>query len=396
MSLNVKPVILAFALGCLGAACCSTIAAEPAKIRFEKVLLDPKFRSEGVAVADFNNDGKLDIAAGSVYYAAPDWKMTPIFAKAEEHNPKSYSGSFANFADDLNGDGWPDYILVGFPGEQTWWFENPRNQPGPWKKHLLTAVTNNESPQYVDIDGDGRRALIVAISPDPKQPDGPQRRMAILRRGDKPEDPWSIQTISAPAAANTTKYAHGLGVGDINGDGRKDVVVPQGWWENPGDRDVEEWTFHSAPLGQAAADMHVFDFNGDGKADVLSSSAHNYGIWWHEQTKEGWKTHTIDDSYSQTHALRLVDINGNGRPDFVTGKRWWAHGGRDPGGNDPAVMFWYELGGEPGKPTWTAHQFDHDSGPGTQFQVIDVNGDGLPDVVTSNKKGTHLFIQKRD
>lgn len=369
-------------------------ADEPPKLRFEKIQLDPKFRSEGVAAADFNQDGKLDIAAGSVYYAAPDWKMVPIFEQAEEHDPKKYSGSFANFADDLNGDGWPDLILVDFPGKQTWWFENPQNKPGAWKRHELTPITNNESPQYVDIDGDGQRELIAGVNVGEGGPDAPSRQMAIIRRGDKPEQPWTIQPISKPGAASTTKYAHGLGIGDINGDGRNDIVVPQGWWENPGDPTAEEWKFHNVALGDKAADMHVYDFDNDGDADVLSSSAHNYGIWWHEQTADGWKTHTIDDSFSQTHALCLADLNGDGRPDFVTGKRWWAHGGRDPGGNDPAVFFWYEL--DPEKAAWTAHQFDHNSGPGTQFQLIDINGDGLLDVITSNKKGTHLFTQVRE
>ena len=200
-----------------------------------------------------------------------------------------------------------------------------------------------------------------------------------------------------PAAAGTRKYSHGLGCGDINGDNRADIVVAKGWYEAPGLPRKGPWKFHAAPFGDKAAHMFVFDIDADGDADVLSSSPHAFGIWWHEQLgPDKWKSHEIDRSYSQTHSICLADINSDGLPDFVTGKRWWAHGGRDPGGNDPAVMCWYELQREKGRVKWIRHQFDHQSGVGTQFTVTDVNADGLLDVVTPNKRGVFYFEQHRD
>lgn len=369
----------------------------PAKIRFKRTQLDAKFRSEGAAVGDFNHDGKLDISAGSVYYAAPDWKMHVVAEKAEEYDPHGYSHSFCNFADDLNGDGRTDLLVVDFPGQQTWWFEQPQSAEGAWKRHVLTPVTNNEGPLYLDVDGDGQRELVAAFSPDAKNPDGPDRQMGVIRRSADPLAPWKIEAISAKAAPGTVKYAHGLGVGDVNRDGRNDVLVPEGWWEAPEKPGDTPWQFHAAPFGQPCSNMHVYDFDGDGDNDVLSSAAHQIGIWWHEQTADGWKTHEIDRSFSQTHSLCLADINGDGLPDFVTGKRWWAHGPNgDVNPGDPAVMYWFELTRQDGKPVWIPHEFDHDSGVGTQFEEADVNGDGLLDVVTSNKKGVNYFQQVRE
>ncbi len=367
------------------------------QIRFKRTQLDAKFRSEGASVGDFNHDGKMDISAGSVYYAGPDWQMHVVGEKADEYDPHGYSHSFCNFADDINGDGWTDLLVVDFPGQQTWWLENPKKAEGPWKRHVATPVTNNESPAYLDVDGDGKRELIIGFSPDPKEPDGPERQMAIVRRGADVYQPWPITAISVKDAPGTRKYAHGLGVGDVNRDGRSDVLVKEGWWEGPADAKAAEWKFHAAPLGADCANMYVYDFDGDGDNDVLSSAAHQIGIWWHEQTPDGWKTHEIDKSFSQTHAMCLADINGDGLMDFVTGKRWWAHGPKgDVNPDHPAVMYWFELTRKDGKPVWIPHQFDHDSGVGTQFEVADINGDGLLDVATSNKKGVNYFQQVRE
>ncbi|NUQ62132.1 MAG: VCBS repeat-containing protein [Pirellulales bacterium] len=365
------------------------------KVAFKRTQIDPVFRSEGVAVADFNGDGKKDIAAGSVYYAGPDWAMHAVLEQPNAFSPDQYSDVFACFVADVNGDGRTDLITVGVPGGETFWFENPGSSGGPWKRRVAAAVTNNESPIWTDLTGDGRAELVFGYSPDPENPDCPQRRMAYAGPGKTWSGAWPIRAFSEPEAPGSKKYAHGLGVGDLNGDGRNDVVTTEGWWERPADGNGETWPFHAARLGDESAHMAIEDFDGDGDRDVLSSSAHGFGIWWHEQTADGWAAHTIDDTVSQTHALCLADINGDGLMDFVTGKRWRAHMTGDPGGDMPAVVVWYELGRKEGRPTWTRHAVDHDSGVGTQFEVADVNGDGLLDIVTSNKKGVFYFEQVR-
>ena len=259
--------------------------------------------------------------------------------------------------------------------------------------HQHTPVTNNETPAYLDLDGDGQRDLICAVAPSTKESDGPDRQMAIVKRGSDANAPWTIVPISKKAAPGTQKYSHGLGVGDVNLDGKNDILCGDGWWENPG-KQADEWEFHQASWGGQASNIFAYDIDGDKDNDIVTSSPHGFGLWWHENLGDGkYQKHEIDMTFSQIPAICLADMNGDGLQDLVCGKRWWAHAAGDPGVNDPAVFNWIELKRENGKATFVTHQFDHDSGHGTQFEVADVNKDGKLDIVASNKKGTHLFLQ---
>jgi HEAT repeat protein len=358
-------------------------AAALSPVAFRRVKVDGAFRSEGVAVADFNRDGLLDIATGNILYWGPDWKPLPMLGAAKEYKPEGYSDEFLCFAEDVDRDGWTDLIVVGFPGAKTRWLRNPGRRGGPWKEFPAVEKTGNESPEWVDVDKEGRKELVFVS----------ENGMAFARPGADPTKLWPIRVIASP---DDPRSAHGLGVGDINGDGRNDVVCPEGWWEAPAERMRLPWTFHRAKLGfEAPAQMLVLDVDGDGRADVVSSGAHRYGLWWYEQTPQGWKPHEIDHNISQLHALHLADLNSDGLPDLVTGKRYWAHREGDEGIDDPAVICWFEFRRETGKPTWIRHDIDSDSGVGLHFQVIDLNGDGLLDIVTSNKKGVYVFLQEK-
>ncbi len=352
-------------------------------VTFRRIKVDGVFRSEGVAVADFNRDGHLDIATGNMLYLGPDWRPQPMLAAPKEYKPEGYSDEFLCFAEDIDHDGWTDLIVVGFPGTKTRWLRNPGRRGGPWKEFLAVEKTGNESPQWVDVYKDGRKELVFVSD----------NGMALARPGADPTKPWTIRVIAGP---QDPRPGHGLGVGDINGDGRNDIICPEGWWEGPADPSRVPWVFHRAKLGfEAPAQMLVFDVNGDGRPDVVSSAAHRYGLWWYEQTPDGWVPHEIDRSVSQLHALHTADINGDGLPDLVTGKRFWAHREGDEGIDDPAVLCWFEMKRENGKPSWIRHDIDWDSGVGLHFEVVDINGDGLPDIVTSNKKGVYVFLQEK-
>lgn len=379
-----------------------------------RLPLDDQLRSEGVAAADVNRDGRTDVFAGDVWYEAPEsangvvpsagWTMHAIRPVGEYNPAGGYADSFSNFAYDVNGDAWDDLILIGFPGEKCFWYENPQNKSGHWKEHLIWHSACNESPAFADLSGDGRPELFMGSQPES------QLGFLSVPSPDQTNEPWTFQAISRPGNRGengTHRYYHGLGSGDLNNDGKTDVLIPHGWWEGPIVSSSEHWTFHPLMLAKPgaekplrAAHMSVDDLDLDGDNDILMSSAHTYGVWWFENVSGNeasqFRYHLIDDAYSQTHAMHYVDVNGDGQNDLVTGKRYFAHNGNDPGGKEPVVMYWYEIQRQAGRlPRFLRHEIiaGRDTGIGTQFAVEDMNGDGRIDIVLSNKKGVNLLLQ---
>lgn len=384
-----------FSACCLSGGCKTTVpssiaATSAEKISFSKQVLLNEFIAEGVAVGDVNKDGLVDVLAGAYWFEAPNWTKHEITKPEKFEYDKGYSDAFISQTMDVNFDGWTDFLRLGFPGKEAFWFENPKGVSGHWKKHLIHDAVGNESAGFFDMDGDGRLDLLGGNANKKqmtwyKAPTG----VGSLE--------WEAFPISKEAALGAEPFSHGLGLGDMNGDGRKDVIITDGWWEAPQDVRQPGWVFHDANFGQAAAQMYAYDFDADGDQDVVSSSAHGLGIWWHEQVKgEGgkatWKTHLIAEAFSQTHGLALTDINKDGIPDLVTGMRYFAHMGRDPGELNPPVLYWFELK-QGAAPSWIPHPIDNASGIGVDVVVKDITGDGLDDIVVANKKGVFVFKQ---
>lgn len=371
-----------------------TVDAQPTikksgSVVFKKHIISPVFVSEGVAVADVNKDGKMDILAGRYWFQAPGWQQHTIHSDTLNPVP-GYSTSFLNYSMDVNNDGWPDLIRFDQPGGICVWYQNPQNKKTLWQSHLILATAGNENPAFADVDGYGRMDIICNDITS-KQVIWLQSPMA------KNDTVWQRHIISNDATRGTDKYTHGLGWGDVNKDGRNDVIIKSGWWQSPQTVTDSNWVFHEANFGADCSNMFVLDVDKDGDQDIISSSAHDYGIWWYEQQKDNngnstWVTHTISQLFSESHSLVLEDVNGDGYPDLVTGKRYYAHNGGDPGGHEAAVLYWFEF--IPGKnPSWIPHLIDSNSGVGLSFVVQDINKDNKKDIIISNKKGVFFFEQ---
>ncbi|GAB3939882.1 FG-GAP-like repeat-containing protein [Spirosoma harenae] len=361
---------------------------------FKKTKITGDFISEGVAVADLNKDGKLDVVAGYYWFEAPNWTRHEMAPSRTFDPRKEYSNSFLDMGMDVNQDGWQDVVIVDFPGLPGFWFENPKNNAsGVWKKHILADSMGiaNESPGFIDIDGDGRLDILCG--------DKAKKQIVWLKAPSKPgETEWKRFPLSQENVPGTEIFSHGIGYGDIDKDGLNDVVVREGWFKGTADKKSGNWVFHPANLGEPCSHMQIIDVNGDGKNDVVSASAHALGIWWHEQIvdeqgKINFKTHLMSNTTAQTHSSIMADLNGDGRKDYITGKRFLAHHGRDPGDADPGILMWFEF--TPGKePYYKEHIIDNDSGSGLNIVAQDMNGDKKIDIVIANKNGVFLFENK--
>lgn len=399
----------------------TALAAPPHEIRFEKLTLTGEYWCDGVNAADVDRDGRMDVIAGPFWYAGPDFKTRRTFyepvPQALETTP---SNSMFSFPHDFNGDGWIDVLVLGrVLFHEAYWYENPGReglaQPDArWRKHFVAPRVFGESPAFQDVDGDGKPEL-VSIS---GQTAGDKIKQWGWYQPDwaAPTKPWRFVPITEKAAFD--HYYHGEGIGDINGDGRLDLVLNEGWWEQPaaGAPPGTRWTKHAFTFSpdRGGAQILVYDVNGDGRNDVVTAlNAHGWGLSWFEQTRDaagaiGFIAHRMMGTreeekrfgvaFSQPHALTLADLDGDQLPDVITGKRRWAHGPK--GDVEPmatpvnyAFLLRRDRRAEGGA-TFLPTLIDDASALGTQVTAIDVNGDQVPDVLTASKLGTFVFLTR--
>ncbi|HEX8547290.1 MAG TPA: VCBS repeat-containing protein [Cytophagaceae bacterium] len=356
----------------------------PLKFR-KQIVASESF--ESVGVFDVNSDGKADIVSGSFWYEAPAFQKRHYIGPVKRYG--EYWDDFSTISLDINGDGRLDFVTGGWWGNNVRWKENP-GEENEWKEYIIDETGNVESTRGWDIDGDGTIEIC---------PNNPGYPLKFYKLEKDAQGKGTGKFIKAIIAEN---QGHGLGFGDINGDGRGDFIISDGWLEGPADPLSGKWRLHSEfNLGTASVPILVEDVNGDGKKDLLVGQAHGYGLDWYEQTiekstkKRSWIKHPIDPFNSQFHTMEWTDLDSDGKSELITGKRFRAHNDGDMGPKDPLGIYYYKWNGESfTKQNISYGEYGEGKGTGIYLSIVDLRGTGRKDIVVAGKDGLCIFYNE--
>ena len=391
-----RPTALAGAvlfLGVIGSA-----ATRPPDIPFRIQMLDGG-SSETAAVADINSDGRLDIVSGEHWYegAVVDEAQVPRARLLEQLHRRLQRSAGRRRRRRLSGHRQRHLVReedLVVPESRQGRGRLGRGADQRRLQHRVRDARRHRQRRQGDRDrraGERHRPGVVRGEYSSGLGARPARRsLGEGARGSELRVPspdfWIKHVVS------DRSYGHGIGFGDVNKDGRNDILTPRGWLEAPADpRAAGNWTYHAAwesvnvpvtpreapaarrrpvPRRRRASPSSGSCTCSTSTATAATTSsrppAMTSACSGSSRAPDGkWTKRIIDNAWSQGHASTLIDINGDGRLDFVTGKRFMAHNGSDPGEREPLGVYWYEYrpvapaaGGGAPQVEWIRHLID--------------------------------------
>jgi hypothetical protein len=355
-------------------------------IQFRKQMIASE-SFESVGVFDVNNDKLPDLVSGAFWYEGPGFVKRHVITQPTRFG--EFYNDFSTIPMDVDGDGWIDFITGGWNDQEIYWRKNPEAYDREWKNQTIGKTGNVETTRAWDIDGDGVQEIV---------PNNPGRPLKVFRL---------ITNAKGKGTGKFTEHVvwesqgHGLGFGDLDKDGRGDLIISNGWLEAPQKPFSEKWIFHEEfNLGKVSIPILVTDVNGDGTNDFIGGQGHDYGLHWYEQRidasgSRSWYKHAIDPSGSQYHTMEWTDLDNDGRNELITGKRYRAHNDDDPGAADAIGLYYFK---------WNGKSFDKNiisygilgegKGTGNYFSVADVNNDNRKDIIVAGKDGLFVFYNE--
>ncbi len=403
------------------------IVQVPGSLSFQKVIIHERFLAESASIGDFNKDGNPDVASGRRWWEGPAFTVEHTFRTGHEDLPPEepndgVSDDWADFAYDVDGDGWDDIIDLASPDTTSalavdnpvpdgsgYWFQNPGAAAQElWTKHLISDDIRMEQRALVDMTGDGYPELLGGALADTT------KGYYQADQAD-PTAPWTFHSVTRQYDFYGGGWIHGIGAGDVDGNGTQDLLERSGCWLQS---ETGTWEFVNVGFNDAdelgtqgnigGAHMFAYDVDGDGDADVVTGlHSHGWGLAWFEQTAPKQFTkhlifHTPEEAamyggiaFSQLHAMALEDMDGDGLKDIVTGKGWYVH---PPVFNDPdydgtPVVYVFKLVRDAMGAHFEPHLVDEETGTGRHFTVGHLDKNGTLDFVIGGKKGLFVFLQ---